>query len=88
MTTDELERDLKTLAEPQDADERLRLAIRAQLGERPQVRPRRRIRTRLAFGAAAASAVAVASVALIGTGGSGGPASADAAIIQHAIRAR
>ena len=34
MTTDELERDLKTLAEPQEADERLRLAIRAQLGER------------------------------------------------------
>ena len=31
MTTDELERDLKTLAEPQEADERLRLAIRAQL---------------------------------------------------------
>ena len=89
MTTDELERDLKTLAEPQEADERLRLAIRAQLGERRQVRPRRRFRPRLALGVAAvsAAAVAVAIVTLVGTGGSGGPASADAAIIQHALRA-
>jgi hypothetical protein len=89
MTTDELERDLKTLAEAREADERLRLAIRAQLGERWQVRPRRRFRTRLALGAAAvtAAAIAVATMTLIGTGGSGGPASADAAIIQHAIRA-
>ena len=88
MTTDELERDLKTLAEPQEADERLRLAIRAQLVERRQAR-RRRLRSRRAIGAAAFSAAAVAAaiVTLIGTSGSGGPASADAAIIQHAIRA-
>lgn len=89
MTTDELERDLKTLAEPQEADERLRLAIRAQLSEQWPVRPRRRFRTRLALAGAAvsAAAVAVAIVTLIGTGGSGRPASADAAIIHHAIRA-
>jgi hypothetical protein len=89
MTTDELEHDLKTLAEPQEADERLRLAIRAQLADRWQVRPRRRFRTRLALAgtAVAAAAVAVTIVALIGAGGSGGPASADAAIIHHAIRA-
>jgi hypothetical protein len=89
MTTDELERDLTTLAAPQQADERLRLAIRAQLSEQLQARPRRRLRTRLAFGAAAvaAAAIAVAIVALIGTGGSRGLAPADAAIIQHAIRA-
>jgi hypothetical protein len=89
MTTDELERDLKTLAAPQEADEHLRLALRARLGERWQAPPRRRLRTRLTLGAAAlsAAAVAVAIVALIGTGGSGGPASADAAIIQHALRA-
>ena len=88
MTTDELERDLKTLAEPQEADERLRLAIRAQLVERRQAR-RRRLRSRRAIGAAAFSAAAVAAaiVTLIGTSGSGGPASADAAIIRHAIRA-
>ena len=88
MTTDELERDLKTLAEPQEADERLRLAIRAQLVERRQAR-RRRLRSRRAIGAAAFSAagVAAAIVTLIGTSGSGGPASADAAIIRHAIRA-
>jgi hypothetical protein len=89
MTTDELERDLKTLAEPQEADERLRLAIRAQLADRWQVRPRRRFRTRLVLAAAAisAAAVAVTMVTLIGTSGSGGPASAEAAIIHHATRA-
>jgi hypothetical protein len=89
MTTDELERDLKTLAQPREADERLRLATRAQLSERLQVRPRRRLRTHLALGLAAASVatIAVAVVALIGTGGSGGPSAADAAIIQHALRA-
>ncbi len=89
MTTDQLERDLKTLAEPQEADEGLRLAIRAQLGERQQVRPGRRFVTRLVLAGAAvsAAAVAVTIVTLIGTDGSGGPASADAAIIQHAIRA-
>jgi hypothetical protein len=89
MTIDELERDLATLAEPQEADERLRLAIRAQLGERWQVRPRRRFSTRLVLAGAAvsAAAVAVAIVTLIGTSGSGGPASADAAIIHHAIGA-
>ena len=42
MTTDELERDLKTLAEPQADDERLRLAIRATLGEQLQARPKTR----------------------------------------------
>jgi hypothetical protein len=88
MTTDELERDLKTLAEPQEADERLRLAIRAQLADRWQVRPRRRFRTRLVLAAAiSAAAVAVTMVTLIGTSGSGGPASAEAAIIHHATRA-
>jgi hypothetical protein len=89
MTTDELERDLKTLAEPRQADERLRLAIRARLSEQVQPRPRRRLRTRLALGSAAvaAAAIAVAIIALIGTGGSGGLAPADAAIIHHAIRA-
>jgi hypothetical protein len=38
MTTDELERDLMTLAEPQADDERLRLALRATLGEQLQAR--------------------------------------------------
>ncbi len=89
MTTDELERDLKKLAAPQQADERLRQAIRAQLSEQLKARPRRPLRTRLALGSAAvaAAAIAVAIVSLIGTGGSRGLAPADAAIIQHAIRA-
>jgi hypothetical protein len=89
MTTDELERDLRTLVEPQEADECLRLAIRARLNEQLRVRPRRRVRMRLALGSAALSAavVAVALVALIGTGGSSGPSPADAAVIRDATRA-
>jgi hypothetical protein len=88
MTTDELERDLKTLAEPQADDERLRLAIRATLGEQLQGRPKIRRRTRLVLGSAAvtAAAIAAAAVALIGTSGSG-PSSANAAILAHVVRA-
>ncbi len=88
MTTDQLERDLKTLAEPQADDERLRLAIRATLGEQLQERPKIRRRARLLLGSAAitAATLAAAAVALIGTGGSG-PASANAAILAHVVRA-
>jgi hypothetical protein len=87
MTTDELERDLNALAEPQADDERLRLAIRATLGEQLQGRPKIRRRTRLVLGSAAvtAAALAAAAVALIGT--SGGPSSANAAILAHVVRA-
>jgi hypothetical protein len=89
MTTDELERDLKTLAAPQEADEPLRLAIRAQLADRWHVRPKRRFRPRLALAvvAGSAAAVVVTTLTLIGTSWTGGPASADAAIIHHAIQA-
>jgi hypothetical protein len=87
MTTDQLERDLETLAEPREGDERLRLAIRAALGEQLQERPRHRRRTRVLLGAAVAAAAAAAIVALVGTGRSGGPASANAAILAHAARA-
>jgi hypothetical protein len=89
MTTDELERDLKTLTEPQPEDERRRLAIRATLGEHLQMRPKRRRRTRLVFVAAAVTAavLAAAIVALVGAGGSGGPSPANAAILAHAARA-
>jgi len=89
MTTDELERDLKTLAEPQPDDERLRLAIRATLAEELHLQPGSRRRTRLALGSAAVMAATgvAAIVALIGTGGSGGPASANAAILTHVVRA-
>jgi hypothetical protein len=88
MTTDELERDLTTLAEPQADDERLRLAIRATLGEQLQGRPKLRRRPRLVLGSAAVTAAALvaAAVALIGTGGSG-PSSANAAILAHVVRA-
>jgi len=89
MTTDQLERDLKAVAEPQAEDERLRLAIRATLDEQLQDRPRARRRTRLVFGfaAVAAATLAAAIVALIGTGGSGGPSSANAAILAGVLRA-
>ena len=91
MRTDELERDLKMLAEPQADDERLRVAIRVTLGDhvhaRPKARPKiRRRRTRVVFGAVAAAAVAAAAVALIGTGAAG-PSSANAAILAHVVRA-
>ena len=88
MPTDELERDLKTLAEPQADDEQLRLAIRATLADHLRGRPRVRRRTHLVLGSAAVAAatLAAASVALIGMGGSG-PSSANAAILAHVVRA-
>jgi hypothetical protein len=88
MTTDELERDLKTLAEPQPDDEGLRLAIRATLVEQLQGRRKGiRRRTRLVFGAAAlaAATAAAAIVALVGFGGSGGPSAANAAILARVV---
>jgi hypothetical protein len=90
MTTDELERELKALAEPRAEDERLRLAIRATLGQQPRPQPRiRRHRMRLGLGAAAVAAAtaAIGVVALIGSGGSGGPSTASAAILAHVARA-
>ena len=89
MTTEELERDLKLLAEPREDDERLWLAIRSRLGEDLLVRPRARPRPgrRLAWAAAAAAAIAAAIVSLGALGGSAGPAPADAAIIRHALLA-
>ena len=88
MTTDELERDLKTLAEPQADDERLRLAVRATLGEQLHGGPKVRRRTRLVLGLAAVTAATLAAgaLALIGTGGSG-PSSANAAVLAHVVRA-
>jgi hypothetical protein len=86
-----LERDLWKLAEPQDDDERVRLALRRQLAGRLRPRPRPRLRLRIAAGVSAVSAAAaialVALVALAGSAGSGGPAAANAAIIHHALRA-
>jgi hypothetical protein len=95
MTTDQLERDLEKLAEPREADEQLRRAIRAQLGEQMlagpthPTRPTRRSKLELGLGwaAVAAVAIAVAMVSFGGPGGSAGPAAADAAIIRHALGA-
>ncbi len=89
MTTEELERDLRTLAEPREADERLRLAIRARLGEQMLEPRKRRPRPwlRLGWAAVAAAAIAVAIVSLGAPGGSAGPSAADAAIIRHALLA-
>ena len=89
MTTEELERDLERLAEPREADERLRLAIRARLGEQTLVRPRRRLKPRLGFGwAAVAAAATTAAIVVLGwPGGSAAPSAADAAIIRHALQA-
>jgi hypothetical protein len=89
MTTEQLERDLETLAEPRADDERLRLSIRATLREELQRKPKAHRRRRVAVGSAAlaAATAAAAIVALIGTGGSGGPSSANAAILAHVARA-
>jgi len=89
MTTDELERDLKTLADPRPHDEHMRLAIRAELGGRLHHRPTTRRRTRLLFGSAgiAGAAVAATLVVVMATGGSGGTASANAAVLAHVVRA-
>jgi hypothetical protein len=89
MTIEELERDLELLAEPREADERLRLTIRARLGEQMLVRPKRRPRPWLSVSSAAAAAAAVAAaiVSLGWPGRSAGPSTADAAIIRHALRA-
>jgi hypothetical protein len=87
--TQVLERDLRTLAGPRGEDEQVRLALRAQLEARVRPRPRRRLTTRVALGSAAAvaTAAAIAVVALIGTTGSAGPATADAAIIHLTLKA-
>jgi len=87
MRTDELEHDLKTLAEPKAGDEQLRAAIRGLIGEQLQA-PQSRRPTRLMFGAAAVASatVAAAILSLLGTTGSGGPSSADAAILAHVAR--
>jgi hypothetical protein len=90
MTIEELERDLRVLAEPRDEDERLRRAIRTRLDEQVSVRAKRRPRVRIGFRVAALAAAAIAAVAIVslgGPGGSAGPSAADAAIIRGALRA-
>jgi hypothetical protein len=89
MTTEELERDLEMLAAPREADENLRLEIRARLREQMRVRPRRRQRPVRGFGWAVVAAAIAAALVAAGWpgGGSGGPPAADAAIIRHALRA-
>jgi hypothetical protein len=89
MTTEQLEHDLKALAEPRADDEPLRLAIRATLGEelRREPKPRRRRRVAVGSTALAAATAAATIIALIGTGGSGGPSSANAAVLAHVARA-
>jgi hypothetical protein len=89
MTTEQLERELKRLAEPHETDETLRRATRARLDEQLLAHPRPRHRLQFTFGGAAvaAAAIVVAMVALGWPGGSAGPRAADAAIIHHALRA-
>lgn len=94
-----LERDLRALAARREDDERLRLALRAELLAPPRPHTarrrlsareaRRRLPVRFALGSAAiaAAAVAIALVSLLGSAGPAGPAAADAAIIHHVLRA-
>lgn len=95
MTIEELEHELEGLAEPQQEDERLRVAIRGRLGAQVLVQHRRRpgLVFRPGWAAAAAAVAAVAAVAVVAIvslgwpGGSAGPPAADAAIIHHAAQA-
>jgi hypothetical protein len=89
MTTEELERDLEMLAAPREADEHVRLLIRAQLQEQTLVHPSHRRVPWLRFGGAAVAAAAIAAliVSVSWPGTSAGPSAADAAIIRHALRA-
>jgi hypothetical protein len=84
-----LERDLSALGEPQEEDERFRVVLRDQLVATLHPRPlRRRLQVRFAIGAGALAAAAAAiAVVLVGTTGSGGPATAAAAIIHRALQA-
>jgi hypothetical protein len=83
-----LERDLQRLAEPRDEDERLRRAVRRQLATRAAPRQRRRsVRVVLGAAAVAAAVAAIAIAPHVGTFRSGGPATADAAVIHHALTA-
>jgi hypothetical protein len=83
-----LERDLRTLAGPREGDKQLERALRDQLiaPHRPRRRPRISGRILVGSGALAAAA-ASAIVAFVGTGGSSGPAEADAAVIHGALSA-
>jgi hypothetical protein len=85
MTTEQLERDLRTLAEPREGDEHLRRAVRAHLDEHMPVRAKPRLRLRLGVGLAGAAAAAVALV-VVSLGGPGG-STANAAIMRHALQA-
>ena len=87
-----LESDLGQLAKPQETDDAFRSSLRAALAVQlqPQVETPRWKQPvfRLVFATGAAAAVVAALVvALLGTGGSGGPAVAQAAIVRHALQA-
>jgi hypothetical protein len=89
MTTEQLERDLEQLASPRDADDRLRLEVRARLSEQLLAQPQRRRRRGWGFGWAAVAAAVLATliVALAWSGGSARPSVAEAAIIRHTLQA-
>jgi len=87
MTTEELERDLRLLAEPREADERVRDVTRARLGELTRVTQKRRRKPAIGWAAAGAVGIAAVLIAVVGLGGSTGASPADAAIIRHASRA-
>ena len=86
-----LERDLRKLAEPQQDDEQIRLAVRAQLdgaaAPTPTPTPARVEANRGRSERGQRRGAAAVLVLVVGTNGSGGPTAADAAIIHHALTA-
>jgi hypothetical protein len=85
----ELEHDLRALALAQPDDEHLRLRLSEQLLPTAPAMKRRRLARRVALPATAglAAAAAAVAIALIGTGSTGGPTAADAAILHRTLAA-
>jgi hypothetical protein len=85
----ELEHDLRALALAHPDDEHLRLTLRAQLLPASPPVKRSRLPRRVALPALAglAAAAAALAIALIGSGSTGGPTVADAAILHRTLAA-
>ena len=85
----ELERDLRALTAAQPQDEQFRAALRERLAPSHSTARRSWLSLRFTLPAAAgiAAATAAVAIALIGSGGTGGPSAADAAILHRALAA-
>jgi hypothetical protein len=91
-SNEQLESDLSQLAKPRETDNAFRLSLRVALVDHPQLpvevpRWKRPVFRFAVAGGAAAVVVAGVVLAVLGTGGSGGPAVAQGAIVRHVLQA-